>query len=184
MPYLAFWISKTFGETTETQSWVSDFLSELTQLPERLMKLRERVLNSSVYRLHQESWSTGFINKHKKRKLPCPSSSSSVPTPWSLRSSPSVFSSWRSREASSHSCQPPLPQPGPQPASEASPSPFSWGPCGRGLRLATLVWFLHVSYCCSSKQKQQWKNHPHCGCWNSLNRLKMVWHYFLHKSFH
>lgn len=68
------------------------------------------------------------IDEHKK-KLPCPSSSSSVPRPWSPQSSLSAFSSWRPGEVSSHSCQPPLPLPSPWLVNEASPSPFSSRPC-------------------------------------------------------
>lgn len=42
-------------------------LSALTKLPEGLMKLKKRVLNSSAYRLHQKSCSRGFIDRHKKK---------------------------------------------------------------------------------------------------------------------
>lgn len=79
---------------------------------------------------HDKHEATAQHRQHKwAERLPCPSSSSSAPRPWSPQSSPSAVSSWRPAEASSRSCLPPPRLWGPQPANEASLSPFSSGPC-------------------------------------------------------
>lgn len=69
--------------------------------------------------------------EREKERLPCPSSSSSAPRPWSPQSSPSAASSWRPAETSSRSCLPPPRLRGPWRARGAGPSPFSLGPCRR-----------------------------------------------------